>query len=348
MKLRKLILLGLLISNGILNAQTDFRPGYVINTIGDTIFGQIDYRGDLIMSSLCKFKDIDNTIIEYFPNDIEAFRFFDSKYYVTKEINNKKVFMECLINGEINIYYIRDDNGDHYFIEKEDVELTEILYEEGIKYVDDNKIFYESQKHIGILNYYMQDAPQLQSRIQAIKKPKHQNLIKLAEDYHNAVCDGEEYIIYNKSTPLIKILPELTVGVTKYSNIEDLNTKFYIHSGIIGHVWMPETSEKLYFRTGILYSQLDFDGEKSNFYKIPCQLEYIYPRGIFRPRLSYGLNFYYPYYQSVSFNLGGNIKISETFFLSATSDIEFNPIMGFFPHDLLSYSLNIGLFIMFK
>ncbi len=45
MKLRRLILLGLLISNGILNAQSDFRPGYVINTIGDTIFGQIKHLG---------------------------------------------------------------------------------------------------------------------------------------------------------------------------------------------------------------------------------------------------------------------------------------------------------------
>lgn len=169
MKLKRLILLGLLISTGFLKAQTDFRPGYIIKTFGDTIFGQIDYRGDLLMSSLCKFKAVDNTIKEYSPNDIEAFRFIERKYYVTREIDNKKVFMEYLIKGKVNIYYMRDDKGDHYYIDKEDARLTEIPYEEGIKYIDNKEVFYESTKHIGFLTYYMQDAPELQSRIHSVK-----------------------------------------------------------------------------------------------------------------------------------------------------------------------------------
>jgi len=187
MKLNILILFGLLLSTEILNAQSDFRSGYIIKTTGDTIFGKIDYRGDLFMSRLCKFKDIDNSITEYSPNDIEAFRFLDSKYYVSRTIDNNKSFMEYLIKGKVNIYYMRDDKGGHYYIDKEDVRLTEIPYEEGIKYVDNKQVFYESTKHIGFLKYYMQDAPELQTRIQSVKKPDHQNLIKLAEDYHNAV-----------------------------------------------------------------------------------------------------------------------------------------------------------------
>jgi hypothetical protein len=348
MKLKNLILFGLLFSIGVLNAQTDFRAGYIIKSTGDTLYGDIDYRGDLLMSGLCKFKDNENTIKEYSPNDIAAFRFIDSKYYVSREINNRKVFLEYLIKGKINIYYMRDDIGDHYFLDKQDVKLTEIPYEEGIKYVEDKQVFYESTRHIGLLSVYMQDAPKLQSRIQTIKKPEHQNLIKLAEAYHNAVCEGERCIIYKKSAPFIKILPELTGGVIKYSNVEDLNDKFYIHTGIIGHIWMPRTSEKMYFRTGVLFSQLDLDGEKKNFYKIPCQLEYIYPKGILRPRIAYGLNFYIPNYRTVSFDIGANIKLSETFFLSATSDIEFNPTMMFLPKNMLSHSLKLGLFLGIK
>lgn len=345
MKLKNLILLGLLLSTGILYAQTDFRPGYIIKTTGDTIFGQIDYRSDLLMSSVCKFKDNESEITEYYPNDITAFRFIDSKYYVSRVIDNKKVFMEYLIKGKVNIYYMRDENGDHYYIDKEDERLTEIPYEEGIKKVDNKDMYYETTKHIGFLKYYMKDAPELQSRIQTVKKPEHQSLIKLAEDYHNAVCEGEPCIIYEKSAPLIKILPELLGGVIKYSNVEDLNDKFYVYTGIIGHIWMPRTSEKLYFRTGLLFSQLDFDGEKSNFYKIPCQFEYIYPKGIFRPRIAYGMNFYIPSYRTVSFDIGANIKLSETFFLSASSDIEFNSTMMIVPNSMLSYSLKLGMLI---
>lgn len=354
MKLKRLILFGLLISTGILNAQTDFRPGYIIKTIGDTIFGQIDYRSDLLMSKVCKFKDGESDIKEYHPNDIISFKFVDSKYYVSREINNRQVFLEYLIKGKINIYYMRDDNGDHYYLDKENVKLTEIPYEEGIKYIDaedeqvfynsKKPVFYESKKHIGLLNYYMQDAPEFLSRIQSVKKPEHRSLIKLAEDYHNAVCEGEKCIIYEKSGPLIKILPEIIGGVVKYPNIEDLNEKNY---GIIGHIWMPRTSEKMYFRTGIVFSQLELNGERVNNYKIPCQFEYIYPKGILRPRIAYGLNFYKFKYQRISLDIGTNIKLSEKFFLSVTSDVEFYPTMLVLPKSMISYSLKLGLFFKY-
>ena len=345
MKLNKLVLLGLLFITGILNAQTDFRPGYIINSTGDTIYGEIDYRSDLLMSSVCKFKGKESEIREYYPNDIIAFRFSDSKYYVSREINNRNVFLEYLIKGEINIYYMRDDFGDHYYLDKENEKLTEIPYEEGIKHVDDKEVYYESTQHIGLLYYYMQDAPDFQSRIQSVKKPEHQNLVKLAEDYHNAVCEGEQCIIYEKPTPLIKILPELVGGAIKYSNVDNLNDKYYTHAGIIGHIWMPRTSEKMYFRTGVLVSRLEIDGQEKTYYKIPMQLEYIYPKGIFRPRIAYGLNFYIPSFRTVSFDLGANIKLSKTLFLSITSDIEFNPTKLIVPSSFFSHSMKLGIFL---
>jgi hypothetical protein len=33
---------------GLLNAQTDYRPGYVIKTTGDTIHGEILYKGRFV------------------------------------------------------------------------------------------------------------------------------------------------------------------------------------------------------------------------------------------------------------------------------------------------------------
>ncbi len=345
MNLRRLLLFGLLVLAGFLNAQTDYRPGYIISTHGDTLFGELDYRSDLLMSSLCKFKDADHNIKKYSPDDIKAFRFIDSKYFVSREVNSKQVFLEYLIKGKVNIYYMRDELGDHYYIDKEDLKLTEITYEEGIKYIDNKQVYYQSTKHMGLLSIYMQDAPEFKPRIHDIKKPEHKNLIKLAEDYHNTVCEGEQCIIYEKTIPLLKILPELIGGAIKYSDVTELNNKFYFHGGIIGHLWMPRHSEKLYFRTGLLFSQLEFEKEVLNYYKIPFQIEYMYPTGLFRPRIAYGLNFYIPYYQTVSFDLGANIKLSESLFLSATSDIEFNPALMIVPNKLLSYSLKLGLIL---
>jgi hypothetical protein len=203
MKTKRLIFFGLLVSTGFLHAQTDYRPGYIINSKGDTLYGEIDYRGDLLMSNICRFKAIDNTINEYSPKDIFAYRFVDSKYYESREINGKMVFLEYLIKGKVNIYYIHDDEGDHYYFDKEDVKLTELPYEKGIKYINNKQVFYETKTHIGILNYYMRDAPEVQSRITSIKEPDHRNLIKLAENYHKAICKGEQCIIYEKKQPFL-------------------------------------------------------------------------------------------------------------------------------------------------
>ncbi len=346
MKLNKLILIILIISTEVLNAQTDFRSGYIIKNSGDTLYGNIDYRGDLLMSSVCKFKNADNVIKDYSPSEITAFRFIDSKYFVSKVINNRYVFLEFLIDGEIDFYYMRDEKGDHYYIDKEGELLTEMPYEEGIKYIDKKNVYYESKKHIGILIYYMQDAPEFQSRIKKVKEPEHQELIELAKDYHNKVCEGTKCIIYNKNPPLIKLIPEIVGGITYYENVDDINETFYFHGGVLTHFWMPRTNEKMYFKTGILFVLLeDVDGKKVDYYKFPIQLEYIYPKGLFRPRLSYGLNFYYPGYRSVSLSLGTNIKLSDTKFISIFSDIEFNSKMVLVPAGLLSYSLYVGLLI---
>lgn len=248
MKRIKLQILGLVFSTFLLNAQTDFRPGYIIFNNGDTLSGEIDYRGDILMSTLCKFKNVDGTIVEYTPNDLKAFRFTDGKYFVAMEAKNRKVFLEFLIKGKLNIYYLRDENGDHYFLDKDGIKLTEIPYEEGTKYVDDKQVFYTTKKHIGILSYHMNDAPQFQSRIQAFKKPNHQNLIKLAEDYHNAVCKDEKCVVYKKNVPLLKISVNPFVGLVKYSGFENFSPEV---GGLI-YLWAPRTSEKIYFVTGFV------------------------------------------------------------------------------------------------
>ena len=287
MKLKRLVLFGLLISTRIINAQTDFRPGYIIQTNGDTISGHIDYRGDIIMSSVCRFKDKESVIKEYFPNDITAFRFIDSKYYVSREVNNKKVFLEYLIKGKIDIYYMRDDIGDHYYIDKGKVKLTEMPYEEGVKFVDNKRVFFETRKHIGILNYYMQDAPEFKARIASINRPDHQNLIKLAEDYHYAVCKDEKCIIYEKRLPWLKISVSPFVGLTKYKGYD----KFINELGGYLYLWAPRISEKLFLKTGLAYNKLSEDGDKFFFYKIPIQIQYIYRAHRIQPNVSAGINF---------------------------------------------------------
>lgn len=360
MKLSSIFLLvSLLISAG-LQAQTDFKPGYIIKSSGDTLHGSIDYRGDLLMSRVCKFRASDNTVSEYYPGDIAAYRLIDGKFYVTQEVDGSKKFLEYLIKGKVNIYYMRDGAGDHYYIDKDGEMLSEMPYKEEIRSINKMTVLHKSSRHVGLLLYYMQDAPDLKPKIESIAKPEHDVLVKIAEQYHNAVCSGEKCIIYEKALPLIRISPEIVGGIVRNSNIDCLVGKTYAEAGIVAHIWLPRTNEKVYFRTGVLYSQMKYEELKdnnsvlsierwrSNVFKIPCQLEYIYPKGWFRPRAAYGFNLNSEFLQTVAFYLGANLKLNNRLFLSVTSEVECYSRVMIVPEKLVSYSFKMGVYLNIK
>jgi len=351
MELRILLVFGLLCYTGISIAQTDFRPGYIIENSGDTIYGQIDYRGDQLMSRICKFKSENKKVVEYLPEDLKAFRFIDSKYYVSKDIESGRCFFEYLIQGKVNIYYLRNKDVEGYYLEKEASRLIQLPYEEKYRHIDNKKVLLESNRHIGILKYTMQDAPELHSQIERLGKPNHKSLINLAKDYHNIVCEDEKCTIYTKETPFLKVNPEIVGGIINYNNINDSEDQFFKQYGLITHFWLPRVNEKIFFRTGIIYSEIPANDDDSRVYYIPIHLEYIYPKGIFRPRISYGLNYYFKEIaNTISVNLGGNIKLYENLFLSTTTEFQFVPLEFFqlAPRSMLSYSVRVGLFYRFR
>jgi len=319
-----LILIVFLFSFFGLHAQTDFRPGYIIEISGDTLLGEIDYRGDRLMSKICKFKDRKNTINEYSPNEIFGFRFIDSKYYVSKKLDSKNVFLEYLLEGQVSLFYMRDNQGDHYYLDKENVGLKEIPFNEGTKKIGDKNFRYESTKHRGILKHYMQDAPKLQSRIMSFAEPKHTNMVRLVEDYHNAVCD-DECIIYEKKSPLLQVKLELLAGTLYFRDNPADNFASEFQAGFLTHFKLARSNEKLYLRTGYIQTAVDTGDLEKNVYKIPIQFEYIYSKGNLKPKFAGGVTVYNPIGISISFMGGANIKIYKSLHLSLNYEIDFEP-----------------------
>ena len=308
-------------------AQTYFKPGYVIKSEGDTLFGEVDYRGDIHMSKICTFRRSAKDSVRHFsPEDIIGYRFRDGKYFISKMVDGKKVFLEFLINGRIDIYYLKDYMGeDHYFIEKDSLGFAEIPYKEDIKEKDGQEYLYSSTKHMGLLIYYMQDAKGLQTEILKLKKPKHDNLIALAEDYHNAVCNGDKCIIYEKKLPLFKVGLEFEGGQIYINN--NLFGKFnFSQVGIMAHVWMPLVNENLFFKTGIQLTtskRVVFeDLSEIPLVEIPFQIEYVYPHGIIRPKFAIGTNF--PFL-TLDLSPGVDVKLVKWLYWT----VNFNA--GFFP-----------------
>jgi hypothetical protein len=346
MNFKRLLILGLLLSSKMLNAQTDFKPGYIIKNSSDTLYGMIDYRGDLLMGSICKFKSVTNDITVFLPKDITAYRFIDGKYYVAKEINGKSVFLEYLVKGKVSVYYLRDDIGDHYYIDKEGIRLSEIPYKEEIKELNDSKYFYSSTIHIGIIKTYMQDAPDLHSKIDGIKKLERRYLIELVEEYNKLYGKGQD-IVYKKRQLKVNVNLELAAGLINFGNIDGLIDKNYFYGGLIAHLWMPRANEKLFFRTGLLFTSFETVNKKNIQYKIPIQIEYIYPKSIIRPKVALGINIYRSLNHSVAMMGGFDIRISKSINGSINYEIEFTPNeqIPIASRSLLAQSISTGIYI---
>jgi len=353
-------------TNSISEAFNDFRSGYVILQNNDTLFGEIDYRNDIEMSKVCHFKkEMQNEVIKYLPKEIKGYRFINSKNFISREIKEsdgkkKLVFLEFLINGKLCVYYYRDINSVHYYIEKDGENLIELPYDEGIKIGEDGlHHYYKSTKHIGILNYYTNDAPQLESEILEMKEPDHKSLIKLAKDYHKAVCGDYSCIVYVKNESDIHLKVELFAGNLLVGNLlsHTIVSDSYFVSGINLKFWLPRINENIYFKTGVQFMKLKLAGyyDAYKYYgvvnqaylKFPLQFEYLYPKGIIQPRIGYGYNFYIPYGMTQSFNVGLDIHLIKKLGLSVNAETEFLPEYFFIPQTYFGTMISGGIFYCF-
>jgi len=360
MKLKTFFILNFLSFGIISNAQKDFRQGYVILNSGDTLKGEIDCRGDNLMGSVCSFRPgHKNPVTMYNPGDILSYRVDATRYFASKSIKtnngNTMVFLEFLVKGKINIYYYRNEVAYRYFIEKDSVGLTELPYEKSIKYNEQGEYEYVSREHIGILNYYLKDAPGIQTQIQNIHKPDHQNLIRLMKLYYKTVCKDVKCIEYEKYSPAIRIALEPTFAFVRYREASLTVSEFGGHA----YFWLPRTSEKLYFKTGFIVQPVSYMNEKFVFYRIPLQFQYLYPSKIFIPKISYGLNIILSDYDretgslyinhTLSINPGFMYKLRNSIYASFNLNTDFTPLTDLFKYkslkfNLISYSVEVGIY----
>ncbi len=331
-----------------LYAQTEYRSGYIVEIKGDTIYGEILYRGDLELTQKCDFRiSILQTNQLFYPNQLISYGFEGDRKFVSKEFEGAWYFFEHFFSGDINFYFLQKSENAIYFIEKNESGLVEISYHEKMVTKDQTKYKYSSKTHLGLLTFYTQEAPELKEYIQTIKKPDHYNLKKLGKKYHKEINRADQFEIYESKKALFMIFPEAVVGYMNYRLTPNENSGQFNQVGVLVHIWMPEGSEKLFFRTGLLYNyNSQFKQGKKGFYKIPLHLEYIASTGIVRPRFSVGGNVYKPYVTlattgGVSVNLHRNVS------LSLTAEAEFPPVVKTFFLPWMAVGGFAGLFVKF-
>ncbi|MEI6900502.1 MAG: hypothetical protein WCL00_11540 [Bacteroidota bacterium] len=94
----------------LLFGQKEFRPGQLFTLKMDTIKGTLDFGGDDRNSEMCTFKDSLGTVMVFKPFAIKGYRFNEGKFYISKYVKDEKrvnpYFVEYLVNGRKNLYFI--------------------------------------------------------------------------------------------------------------------------------------------------------------------------------------------------------------------------------------------------
>lgn len=181
-----------------IHSQSNFKEGFIITNQNDTLFGLIDFRTDFENSVKCDFKlnELDSTK-SFQPGDIASFWLTqDGKRYETKTvvIDNKSrtYFLEYLVQGIINLYYLGLDNG-YYFFEKEDGTLI-ALTKKPDEFIH-NKVK-EDNVYKGKMGYVFKDYfPLAQKSADASFDRK--SMIEFTKSYHEKMCEtGESCIVF--------------------------------------------------------------------------------------------------------------------------------------------------------
>jgi hypothetical protein len=184
-------------------------PGYIITNENDTILGKLEKLGSVAISKQCVFiaRNSENRII-YKPEDIKGFKFFEGKFYISKTVTTlnppKKLFIEYLINGIVDIYHYTDGFKSYYLLSDDEGNLHELTNEEKKIYGEYKTYAYDNNAYIGILNYVLRDGTKIKSKIPNTQLT-HKSLINLAKNYHEEVCKDGECIIYEKKSKNRKI-----------------------------------------------------------------------------------------------------------------------------------------------
>lgn len=322
--MKKVILLSLILLQTIIIAsgQKGFKPGYIITNEFDTIRGYIREKNNIQNSKSCEFIRAENQPVEVFqPAELKAYRIENSKYYWSKEIEldsvKQKVFLEYLIDGIVDLYYLKNAGNELYFIEKDGklIELSNngslvtVKEKDGAREIE-KTYFKNSNQYQNILKYLFHDSPEVMKEIPSTSFD-YKPLINLTKDYHNSVCKDYTCIDFTKSTNK-SIYLEPSIGIAN-SWMGLKTSKNYSHN------MKPYYGLQIRFKpfkgysmwnilTGINYSNNSFQGNFDNtinenyyiktymiFYeysilRIPMTVEYSLPTRKLQPYISLTYN----------------------------------------------------------
>lgn len=261
------------------SGQANFREGRLITTGGDTIYGLIKDGYTPRNSKFCIFKETKKAdAVKYYPEDLISYQIAGEIYYASKDVIRKgkpeKVFTQVLLEGDLNLYYQKEDKEYTYYIEKGGGNLIPLVNRDREFERQSNWTYYAPKTYAeakipeykDTLYDLFSDIGIVQSQVNAVKY-NSKSFMNISKAYLDATCQGDYCISFE-------------------DELRRTRERFGVYTGAF--------MTKIYFEESGAVSNLKVDVPIGIYYTIP--LSFLHPRLAFQNEFTYRWMEYDPMY----------------------------------------------------
>lgn len=259
-------------------AQAEYKSGYYITLSGDTVRGLIDFRGDMYNAKSCVFKASEKSDAkEFLPGEIKAYRFNNGRLYESLPSaepvrKDSLYFYECLIRGEISVFFLRAPNRDYYLVQDQTGRVTVAQNNEVTIYAaKGTPRITNSNQYKGIFTYYFREVPGMSDRVKRLPYSK-EAIVNITKNFFEQTRNP--YLIFEKKTDedVKKDKVKIGIGLLAYSG----NSIYSVVAGTLRQVKgqtkgvgiavevskrLTQTSERIYALGRVSYNKLSWEGD---------------------------------------------------------------------------------------
>jgi|GEM_PF-6969407 len=264
-----------------------FKKGYVVTLEGDTIRGLLSYQSDKANAAECVLRRDEKAAREVLtPRRIKSYRYYEpARYYVSRTLmigNEKKsVFLECLQEGPVSLFYFTDGGIDRYFLVTKAGAYYEIKREDLVK---ESGIWTTNQvkdvRYMETLAEIFGDCPKVKDDIRYVTID-HSSLKAITKKYNLNCGGGNGSISFEPQRAPWKFAFSIKGGQSYYlqklyGELENKNTHVQdtfclgdMQSPMISvqtEFYMPGMSPNSRITLGASFAKMDYENEKERAY----------------------------------------------------------------------------------
>lgn len=222
-------------------AQADFRAGYVVQPAGDTVRGQVDYRGARRGAQQCLFRAAGaQEVVPFKPDQLRGYGLASGERYSSQLTPAapsqpgteppaaagdapQPLFLEVLAAGEAYLLARHDQTGGtHYYILKKGAALPTELVQERRQVMQDGQLRNELLLPVfrGVLTTQFADCPAVLLRVSKTEY-KESALIAVVEQYNACRQPGQPAATHKQPTQAnLEVLLGGQISQTTYNENE--------------------------------------------------------------------------------------------------------------------------------